>query len=199
MMIPHSTAALRTLMRQTEQTAGMSVLQHGVLVARYFDDLRVHVLEGAPLTFHWRLPAWATSPLLWQQLMPLPVIRQYQIYHDAGKPICRQQDEHGRFHFPHHAAISAALWLRMTGDPTVSRLMAMDMELHTMSAADVTAFAKEPEAATLLLTALSEIHANASMFGGIDSDSFKMKFKHLDRRGKALLNLLQTQHQGEAA
>lgn len=199
MMIPHSTAALRTLMRQTEQTQGMSVLQHGLQVARYFDDLRKHILHGELLQFHWRLPSWATSPLLWEQLMPLPVVRQYQIYHDAGKPLCRQQDAQGRVHFPHHAAVSAALWLRMTGDPVVSRLMAMDMELHTMSAADITRFSKEPEAATLLLTALSEIHANAAMFGGIESDSFKMKFKHLDRRGKALLNLLQTQHQGEAA
>jgi hypothetical protein len=44
-----------------------------------------------------------------------------------------------------------------------------------------------PEAASLYLTAVAEVHANAPMFGGFESTSFKSKMKHLDRRGKALL------------
>lgn len=43
---------------------------------------------------------------------------------------------------------------------------------------------------SLLLTALAEIHANAEMFGGIESQSFKSKYKQLDRRGNKLCKKL---------
>lgn len=45
-------------------------------------------------------------------------------------------------------------------------------------------------AISLLITGLSEIHANASMFGGIESTSFKIKYKQIDSRGKAILKQL---------
>ena len=48
----------------------------------------------------------------------------------------------------------------------------------------------EQDACTLLLAALAEIHSNAKMFGGIDSTSFKMKWKQLDRRGKQICKKL---------
>jgi len=34
------------------------------------------------------------------------------------------------------------------------------------------------------------VHANASMFGGIESTSFKIKFKQISKRGKQILNLI---------
>jgi hypothetical protein len=39
----------------------------------------------------------------------------------------------------------------------------------------------------LLLTGLCELHSNAQMFGGIDSTSFKIKFKQLERLGKKVI------------
>ena len=63
--------------------------------------------------------------------------------------------------------------------------MELDMVVHTMSAAELDEFAARPEAPTLL-TGLAEVHANAEMFGGQESVSFKSKWKHLDRRGRAL-------------
>jgi hypothetical protein len=42
------------------------------------------------------------------------------------------------------------------------------------------------EAATLWVAGWAEIHANAAMFGGFESTSFKIKRKHLLSRGKAL-------------
>jgi hypothetical protein len=36
---------------------------------------------------------------------------------------------------------------------------------------------------SLLITSLAEIHANAELFGGVDSVSFKSKYKQIDRRG----------------
>jgi hypothetical protein len=43
---------------------------------------------------------------------------------------------------------------------------------------------------TLLVTSLCELHSNASMFGGIESTSFKIKYKQLDKRGNQVLKLL---------
>ena len=76
--------------------------------------------------------------------------------------------------------------------------MGMDMDIHLLKGDGVPEFAIRPEAATLLLTGLAEVHANAAMFGGIESTSFKMKFKHLKRRGNAISRHL-TQPQGEVA
>lgn len=42
------------------------------------------------------------------------------------------------------------------------------------------------DALTLLLAALAEIHSNAKMFGGIESSSFKSKWKKIDRRGNQI-------------
>lgn len=195
---PTSLAALRAVMRNTEQNPGLSVLQHGRQVARYFDDLRRHVLHGEPLRYTWRLPEWALSPALWERLMPLEQVRRYQIYHDAGKPFCRIVDDNGRHHFPQHANVTETLWLSLTGETDVARLMGMDMDVHLLKDAGVAAFAQRPEAATLLLTGLAEIHANAAMFGGFDSVSFKMKFKHLKRRGNAITRQF-NQPQGDVA
>ena len=62
----------------------------------------------------------------------------------------------------------------------------MDMDIHLLKAVGVEEFASRPEAATLLLTGLAEVHSNAAMFGGISSTSFKIKWKQIDRRGKAI-------------
>jgi hypothetical protein len=43
---------------------------------------------------------------------------------------------------------------------------------------------------TLLVTSLCELHSNASMFGGIESTSFKIKYKQLDKRGNQVLKLI---------
>ena len=187
---PTNLAELRQVMRSTEQTTGMSVLEHGLQVARHFEDLRKHVLVGTPLQYEWNLPEWAYDAVLWDKLFPLPTVRRYQVYHDAGKPFCLTLDEDGRSHFPDHANVTAKLWRELTGEHDVANLMAMDMDIHLLKGDGVTAFAQRPEAATLLLTGLTEVHANAAMFGGIDSTSFKIKHKHLKRRGNAIVREL---------
>ena len=63
----------------------------------------------------------------------------------------------------------------------------MDMDIHLLKADGIEEFASRPEAATLLLTSLAEIHSNAAMFGGIDSTSFKIKWKHINKRGKKII------------
>lgn len=186
-MMITSVRALRRAMRACEQTSGLSVLAHGVQVARYFRDLQQHVLHQTPLRYEWKLPEWAYSAVLWQQVLPTKTVQRYQIYHDCGKSFCKTVDEAGRVHFPEHARVSAEIWRSLGQDSVEADLMSRDMEIHLLKDDGVDAFCRSQLAATLLLTGLAEIHANAAMFGGIDSVSFKMKHKHLSRRGKAIV------------
>ena len=186
-MVITSVRALRRAMRACEQTSGLSVLAHGVQVARYFRDLRQHVLYHATLRYEWKLPGWAYSAALWQQVLPTKTVQRYQIYHNCGKAFCKTVDEVGRVHFPDHARVSADIWRSLGQDSVEAELMSQDMAIHLLKDEGVDAFSRSPLAATLLLTGLAEIHANAAMFGGIESVSFKMKHKQLSRRGKAIV------------
>lgn len=172
-------------MSDCEQSPGHSVLDHGLAVHTYFNDLHQHIILGQPLTYDWRLPEWVSEKALWVDLLASETIKLYQIYHDCGKPFCRSIDAQGRAHFAGHASLSKATWLRYAPDQTViAELIGMDMDIHLLKADDCLEFFSRKEAATLLLTGLSEIHANAALFGGIDSVSFKIKWKQINKRGK---------------
>ncbi len=58
------------------------------------------------------------------------------------------------------------------------------MDVHCLKGENVEEFSRNPLATSLLISALSEVHANASMFGGIESTSFKIKWKQIDKRGR---------------
>ena len=177
-------------MRSCEQTPGQNVLQHGESVARYYADIHAHLTKGTELKYDWRMPSWledeASRDVLVSRLLPFDIAQTYQVYHDCGKPYCLTVDEDGRRHFPNHAACSEAAWRTLFGEDQVSRLIGMDMDIHLLKAKGCPEFAEREGSATLLLTGLAEIHSNAAMFGGRDSTSFKMKWKQIDRRGRAI-------------
>lgn len=185
---------LRNDMSNCEQTKGMSVLEHGESVNRYYKDLYSHLTTGSELEYTWKLPTWILDhkDVILENLLDQDTINTYQIYHDCGKPYCRTVDTEGRVHFPDHANVSKQTWLDNGGSEQVAKLIGMDMVVHTMKAEDIPEFIKNPEAITLLITALCEIHSNCSMFGGIESTSFKIKWKHLDKRGRAILKSVLT-------
>jgi hypothetical protein len=187
---PTARETLLEAMRNCNQTAGMTVLQHGEMVRDYYRDLISHLRDRRPLQYNWRLPSWINDPALIQGLPDVEIMAEYHLFHDCGKPSCRIVDEEGRQHFPDHAAVSEAAWLAIGGSREVGTLIGMDMDVHLLKGDEVETFARRPQALALLLTALSEVHANASMFGGIDSVSFKIKWKHLEKRGKAILRSL---------
>jgi hypothetical protein len=175
-------------MLDCEQTQGQSVYQHGESVKKHFLQVIDHLNKGTPLE-GWRIPKWLENREL-ISLHDLETISQYTLYHDCGKPYCRSVDGEGKVHFYNHAQTSSEVWLEVGGCETVSRLIRDDMVIHTASADEInlklkTDWSKE-DAFTLLIAALSEVHSNAKMFGGIESNSFKSKWKKVNQRGNQI-------------
>ena len=182
-------SSLVEAMRTCEQAPGLSVLQHGLMVRDRYSELVAHLRGLTPLKHEWRLPNWIGNPILLERLPPDETMARYHVFHvriNCGKPTVLTIVD-GRRHFPGHATASELAYLASGGEPDIAALIGMDMDIHFLKDVGVAAFALRPQACGLLLTGLAEVHANASMFGGIGSDSFKAKWKTLDRRGKAIL------------
>jgi len=182
-----------TVMKNTEQMKGLSVYQHGEMVRDYFLDLYMY-LKGSKLKSTWKLPEWIddNKEFLLQEIEKFDLFKifDYHLYHDCGKPYCLKIDEDGKRHFPDHANVSSKVWKEIDGDEFVGQLIQQDMDIHLLKDAGVEEFCKRNHAIVLLLTGLSELHANSSMFGGIESTSFKIKWKNLNKRGKAIIKNL---------
>lgn len=180
--------ALIEAMRNCPQNDHQSVLQHGQSVWEHYQMLMDHMRNGTPLPEWWRIPKWAHR--LTQMAFDDEIMAEYAEFHDCGKPFCRTIDEDGKQHFPGHAAMSELVWRAAGGTDIAASLMGMDMDAHLLSADTIPEFAARPEAPSLLLMAIAEIHSNAMMFGGTDSDSFKIKIKKLDKRGGQAIQLM---------
>jgi hypothetical protein len=179
-------------MKNCEQTKGQSVLQHGISVRDYLFDLINHLRSGTTLKYDWRLPDWVfeNKDLLLSSLPDDETLELYTKFHDCGKPFCLTIDDEGKRHFPNHAQISHNIFKQVFENPVAAELILHDMSIHLTKSDDVEDFCKIPHFLTLLITGLSEIHSNCSMFGGISSTSFKIKHKSITQRGKQIFNLL---------
>ena len=178
-------------MQNCEQTKGLSVLQHGESVKSYLFDLIDHLRTGSQLKYDWRLPDWIQSnkDLILQSLPTDETLELYTTYHDIGKPWCLQIDEEGRRHFPDHAQVSYQIFNQVFNDSIAAELILHDMDMHLLKADGVEAFCEMEWAVTLLITSLAEVHSNASLFGGLESTSFKIKWKSINQRGKQILTI----------
>lgn len=175
-------------MQHGYQTHGISYWDHGSIVAARFKDL----MSPTP-AMEYQLPQWYTEnkDFIKAALIPkMDDICTYQLWHDLGKPYCRTVDEDGKIHYPNHADISAEIWEHLGGDREIGQLIRDDMLCHQLRTSDAEAFASNPNALILLVTALCELHANATMFGGYQSDSFKIKYKRLSKCGAIILKTL---------
>lgn len=187
-------------MESCYQFETQSVAEHGRSVAKYYLDLIQHLEDKKPLQLEWKLPDWVHSKSLTKRLMPFQTTIAYLVYHDCGKPFCRTVDDEGKQHFPDHARVSQEVFDHLRqhhtfskDDDLVSRLIGQDMDVHLLKGDGVEEFSQRDTAATQLLAGLSELHSNATMFGGLDSVGFKSKWKNLDRRGKAIVKLWKEQ------
>ena len=179
-------------MSECEQTQGQSVLDHGISVKNYLFDLINHLRTGTPLQYEWKLPDWVlqNKDLILSSLPDDETLELYTTYHDCGKPFCLTVDSDGKRHFPNHAQVSYQYFTQAFNNPVAADLILHDMDIHLLKSDGVEEFSKNPYALTLLLTGLAEIHSNSTMFGGIDSVSFKIKHKCISKRGTQIINLI---------
>jgi hypothetical protein len=196
------TARARTLMTQAmricPQGPRQSTLEHCRSVAQHHRVLRQR-LKNPDFVKHsypnWvqHIPKWFDT---WRAQLTAAtennggLAQVYLEWHDCGKPFCLEYDASGRAHYPDHAQVSARLWERLGGSTVVAQLMAQDMDLHTLPPSAMPEFAKREHAALLLIATLAAVNANAQLFGGFESDSFKIKAKQLEARGKRLCEAL---------
>lgn len=181
-------------MDKCEQTKGQSVLEHGQNVLEHYCELE-------NITCAWRLPDWFSiyNQELKSNCHPDFITYAYLRCHDCGKPACRTVDADGKIHFPNHAEVSKQTFLscdypRLHLSPEekliVANLIGWDMVIHTSTAEEIQNYLDNvwdiQDACTLLLAAISELHSNARLFGGTDTNSFKAKLKTLDRRGNQI-------------
>ena len=183
-------------MSQCEQTQGQSVLDHGKSVESYLFDLINHLRNGSPLKNEWKMPDWIYEhkDLFLESLPDDETLSLYTVYHDCGKPLCLEVDENGRKHFHNHAEVSYKVFTRFFQNNTAAELIRCDMDIHTLKSDSVIDFCKNPHCLTLLLSGLAEIHSNANMFGGMDSTSFKIKWKAITQRGKQITKIKSQKH-----
>ena len=174
-------------MQACEQTPGQSILDHGLSVWEQYQKL----INGD--TSEMRLPQWwlAYKDQILSTLHPRSIIQQYTTFHDCGKPFCLEIDSEGKKHFPNHAEISKGTYEEHFGregdHAIIADLISLDMICHTETADQIIGRnLSDKTVCTLLLAALAEIHANAQMFGGIESTSFKIKWKKLQKLGNRL-------------
>lgn len=171
-------------MKNCEQVQGQTILEHGISVYNYF--LNLENLEKYPKWFE------KYKDRIYNNLHSADVIEDYLIMHDCGKPFCKSVDTEGKVHFPNHAEVSAKIYQDVCGNEVVARLIGWDMCIHTCSAEEIDKYCQIwsiKDACTLLLAALAEIYSNAQLFGGCNSDGFKIKFKKLEQRGKQICKI----------
>ena len=65
------------------------------------------------------------------------------------------------------------------GDSIFAEMILHDMDFHTLKGDDLKETCKLPYASHLYATAWAAIFSNAELFGGTQSDSFKIKRKKL--------------------
>lgn len=171
------------------------MLEHGLSVRDYTFDLVTWLKDPTHVfKYNWRFPGWffPYASDLSKNLCSDFTIDTYTRMHDCGKHKVKILTEKGTLSYPNHAQASHETFLTFSDNLEIAELIRRDMDIHTLKTDQVEEFCRdEPEiSCTLLLAGLAEIHSNCQLFGGMESDSFKIKFKHLEKKGKYILDLL---------
>jgi len=119
------------------------------------------------------------------------IIEEYCVFHDISKPFCISIDEMGKRHFFDHANKSYEIYRQISDNQIVANLIKDDMLIHTIKDNDLENFLKKPvkQITTHLVVGLAELISNSKFFGGMESDSFKIKYKQLLKRSKKILSI----------
>lgn len=197
---------LHEKMQNCFQFTNISMLDHGLMVSQEYQKLKQNLmlaLQGecselektglSTCVSSDKTSEWIQALLHYQYDENL--MHHYHVYHDCGKPFCRQLDEDNRQHFPNHAMVSMQIYQEYFNCDITARLIEADMNFHTMNAQQMQQWLNENKEnkhflASLYLSAWAEILANSTMFGGMESEGFKIKRKRLIAHGKKLSLLL---------
>ena len=169
-------------MENCYQFQNINMLQHGQMVHEWYADL----VGDRTKEWDFGKATDLVESLILRASKPHE-LEVYHVYHDIGKPHCRTIDEQGRQHFPNHAQVSYDVWTAAGLDPNIGWFILHDMDFHMLKGEELETICKDPRAIDLIITAWSEIHANAEMFGGIGSTSFKIKRKTLEKKHQIAL------------
>ncbi len=119
----------------------------------------------------------------------------YCLYHDCGKPYCRTIDKNDNTHFPNHELVSYKKWTESDDSKFIGELILYDMMLHRSTIKELDIMfnnISHVQWCILILSALSEVHSNAVMFGGIESLSFKIKLKKILKNVKHIIKKIKS-------
>lgn len=183
-------------MKSCQQNEHQTIYDHGRSVQSHFSHLYDYIIDDyephKDILKGFKLPNWFIQykDRFAEKIAPTWIWNDYTLFHDCGKPRCLTIDENGKRHFPNHSKVSADIWRSIGGEEETARLIEMDMDIHLLKTEGINEFASRPEAITLLIAGFAEIHSNASMFGGIDSTSFKIKWKHIDKKGQKICDII---------
>lgn len=124
--------------------------------------------------------------------LPIELVKKYHTYHDCWKHLVLEIGEDGKRRYPSHSQASTLQFKAIfPNDECVARLIEHDLDFHTLRGDELVKLCKLDIAPTLYLTALAEINANAIMFGGRESESYKIKASRLKQASKKLFTFLE--------
>lgn len=168
------------------QFDNINMLQHGAMVHESYLQLMQDLDNGKEDPVFQKLYDHTKHTLL-----PIHTLKNYHIYHDCAKHIQIEYDAQGRRHFPNHALNSATQYsILFPNDVNTQFLILHDMHFHTKRGDELAWLFRHPLGPNLFFTALAEINANCQMFGGRDSDSYKIKRKKLIQTAKKFISSL---------
>jgi hypothetical protein len=142
---------------------------HGIQVNIWYNRL----IENPCLLDDIKIQEWFSN------YTPIEGIELYHYNHDMGKPYCVEYDSDGKAHYPNHSEVSYKMYLEKYEWSEFAEMIRFDMGFHTYRGEELCELCKMNIAPHLYATAWAELYANAEIFGGFDSDSFKIKRKRL--------------------
>lgn len=143
--------------------------QHGIDVNKWYNKL----LDNPDVINNPEVISWFNS------YVPIEGIENYHYHHDIGKPYCIVYDESGKPHYPNHSQVSYNKYIEKFGDDGFADMILHDMDFHLAKGDEIKSVWKLPYSDHLYATAWAELYSNAEIFGGLESDSFKIKRKRL--------------------
>lgn len=178
-------------MNTTYQFKTMNIMEHGQSVHKEYLRLLNDLKQEKFLDFSSEKINW-----LLENQCDIRIMEHYHIYHDCGKPYCLVIDSEGRQHFPNHAEISKNIYNEYFDLPVVSDLIANDMMFHTLKSNYLNEWLNDMKdrsylLASLYLTAWAELYSNSLMFGGENTDSFKIKKKQLIKASNRMFEMVE--------